>query len=189
MATGPDPTPRGGPLWQPEQPCRWCGRALLHVWFDSRHDGYLDEAGAAYCTPADRGVQSGKPGHCVFGYYADPRVMGPPRKGGAGPFDPLTLSFHDGTCPCSVSFPHTPDPRNRRPYPWPNLVPEHCGQPMMLRNYHRPTPDGTLGGWHCRNGGTNLAPTHRGARPTQVVPYGCQVIAPAATLAEATVMA
>src|SRR5688572_16291592 len=67
----------GGPYIPQARVCRWCSRNIRHVWFDHRYDGYVDADGRTTCTPADRGLTPGAPGSCVFGYYADPRVMGP----------------------------------------------------------------------------------------------------------------
>ncbi len=174
----------GPPLYQPGRPCRWCGRRIRMMYVNARYDILVDDAGATHCTPADRGVESGKPGHCVFGYYADERLMGPAEldakgrlKGGA--FDPLTLSFHDSSCNCSRSLPHTWDlDIAAEPYPWPDLLPWHCGQPMQMRFYapELAATTGRPGGWHCRAGGTDLVPDRRRPGRHLIVPRGCQTV-------------
>lgn len=168
----------GAPLYQPGRPCRWCSRTTRRMYVDARYDISVDDNGNSHCTPADRGIESGKPGHCVFGYYSDPAVMGPTRtdrKGKfiGGAFDPLTLSFHDSSCSCHRSLPHTEDLAVLgEPYPWPDLLPWHCGQPMQMRFYapRLAAEMGQAGGWHCRAGGTEIK------APGVVVPRGCQTV-------------
>lgn len=128
----------GGPLWMPELTCRWCGRVLRHMWNGDRFDDYYDPDNRIMCTPADRSAV------CTLGYYANPLLMGD------NAFDPLTLKGHDVLCSCQASFPHTPAPiLEAQPYPWPDLLPYHCDQPMMMRHYHPDMGRGP-GAWHCR---------------------------------------
>jgi hypothetical protein len=185
----------GGPLWQPMNRCRWCAKALRRLWINARYDVEQAGDGTIRCTPAERGVIPGAAGHCVFWYYGDERVMGPlvlDKRGQfkSGPFDPLTLSHHDLSCNCAVSFPHNAEPGTGLAYPWPELkemhVPWHCGQPMMMRVYAPAYAEsqGRPGGWHCRAGGTDLVAATRGARRMVVVPRGCQVVLPAMSAEE-----
>lgn len=166
----------GPPLHQSGRRCRWCKTQIRIVYVDARHDVNVDETGATHCTPAARGVVPGAAGHCVFGYYADAWVMGPPvtdKRGRyvSGAFDPLReVSAHDGSCSCNRSMPHTADLPGD-PYPWPDLLPWHCEQPMQQRLYapQLAAELGRPGGWHCRAGGTSL-------ENRRIVAIGCQTV-------------
>ncbi|MDG4801755.1 hypothetical protein [Micromonospora sp. WMMD980] len=101
--------------------CQWCAQPVA---MDAENDLYRSATtGRAMCSPEDRGAT------CVVKGYA------------AHGIDPLSLKDHDFRCSCQRSIVHIPAAGSQAPYPHPDRIPEHCGQPARL----------TLDAWVCRH--------------------------------------
>lgn len=101
-----------GPYLPSAGTCQWCSQAIE---MDAQLDVYRStETGRGMCTPEDRGAR------CVWGFY---RLHG---------IDPLQLKAHDSACGCQRAIVHVPRSGSVAPYPHPERIPYHHGQPARL---------------------------------------------------------